>query len=211
MAEAATTSKKQRGIEATRRRLLDCAQALFLEKGFNATSINNIVERAGCSKETVYRHFRNKEDILSAISEIEHGKFLQILESFPAQTPDARAGLLKLAEVLMSELLSPERVALHGMMAVEAAEHPELGRLFYNSYTSKGYERVENYLRLLQERGDLGPVDTSHLAEYFVGMLLHRISIERQCNVIPVLSRPRVKQHARRVVNDFIEAFGAAI
>lgn len=210
MAEAAAQSKKQRGVEATRQRLLDCAQSLFLEKGFNATSINNIVERAGCSKETVYRHFRNKEDILSAIADIEHVKFLETLSTFPEHIPDAGQGLRTMAEILMSELLSPQRMALHGMMAVEAAENPELGRLFYSSYTRKGYEHVEDFLRLLQVRGDLKPVDTAHLAEYFVGMLLHKVSIERQCNVTGALTGKALKKHTGRVVEDFIEAFGAS-
>ncbi|MEX2525671.1 MAG: TetR/AcrR family transcriptional regulator, partial [Gammaproteobacteria bacterium] len=211
MAEAVAVSKRQRGVEATRRRLLDCAQSLFLEKGYNATSINNIVERAGCSKETVYRYFRNKEDILSAISEIEHGKFLETLSTFPENIPDAGQGLRNMAEILMSELLSPQRMALHGMMAVEAAESPQLGRLFYSSYTRRGYEHVEDFLRLLQERGDLKPVDTAHLAEYFIGMLLHKVSIERQCNVTAVLTGKALKKHAGRVVDDFIEAFGASL
>lgn len=208
MAEAASLSKKQRSVEATRRRLLDCAQSLFLEKGFNATSINNIVERAGCSKETVYRHFRNKEDILSALSEIEHRLFLETLDALPAETPEPRAGLLKLAEVLMGELLSPQRVALHGMMAVEAAERPELGRLFYTSYTRKGYEQVEDFLGLLQKHGQLRPLDAGHLAEYFVGMLLHKVSIERQCNMVPEFSSAQIQRHAQRVVDDFLLAFG---
>lgn len=209
MAQAVTTtSRKRRNIEATRRRLLDCAQSLFLEKGFNATSINNIVERAGCSKETVYRYFRSKQEILSAISEIEHRNFLETLEAFPAEIPDPRQGLLNLAEVLMTQLLSPGRVALHGMMAVEAAEHPELGRTFYDSYTRKGYEHVEDFLRLLQQQGELRPLDTGHLAEYFVGMLLHKVSIERQCNVIPVMTARKIREHAGRVVEDFIAAFG---
>lgn len=49
---------------ATRRRLVDSAMALFAEQGFEATSIEDVVARAGTGRTTFFRHFPTKEDVV---------------------------------------------------------------------------------------------------------------------------------------------------
>jgi AcrR family transcriptional regulator len=48
-------------------RILDAAQQVFLEKGFQSASIDEIVERAPASKPTVYAHFSGKEALFEAV------------------------------------------------------------------------------------------------------------------------------------------------
>src|SRR5580700_2480621 len=52
-----------------RAELVDCAQALFLTKGYERTTINDVIEATGLSKGAFYHHFRAKEDLLEAIAE----------------------------------------------------------------------------------------------------------------------------------------------
>lgn len=62
---------KQRVIKAPavrRAELIDCAQALFLRKGYEKTTINDLIEATGLSKGAFYHHFRAKEDLLEAIA-----------------------------------------------------------------------------------------------------------------------------------------------
>jgi AcrR family transcriptional regulator len=49
--------------------LLDCAQALFFENGYEATTVADIIERAGVSKGGFYHHFDSKEALLEALTE----------------------------------------------------------------------------------------------------------------------------------------------
>ncbi|MDE2135297.1 MAG: TetR/AcrR family transcriptional regulator [Alphaproteobacteria bacterium] len=63
---------KQRVIRAPairRAELIDCAQHLFLLKGYDKTTINDVIEATGLSKGAFYHHFRAKEDLLEAIAE----------------------------------------------------------------------------------------------------------------------------------------------
>lgn len=52
-----------------RRDILDLALALFLEKGYEATTVADIVARAGLSKGAFYHHFAAKDDLLEALAE----------------------------------------------------------------------------------------------------------------------------------------------
>jgi len=51
----------------TKQRILDIALQLFIEKGYDKTSLREIAERLGYSKAAVYYHFASKDDILGAL------------------------------------------------------------------------------------------------------------------------------------------------
>ena len=56
--------------EITVEKILDVAQRLFLEKGYDNTTIQDIVnELGGLTKGAIYHHFKSKEDILDAMIE----------------------------------------------------------------------------------------------------------------------------------------------
>ena len=52
---------------STRSRILDVALDLFVEKGFDGTSLREIAERLGLTKAAIYYHFASKDDILMAL------------------------------------------------------------------------------------------------------------------------------------------------
>ena len=55
--------------EETVNKILDVSMRLFLEKGFENTSMQDIVDGlGGLSKGAIYHHFKSKEDILGAVS-----------------------------------------------------------------------------------------------------------------------------------------------
>jgi AcrR family transcriptional regulator len=54
-------------VDVRRNELIDCAQALFLTKGYESTTVADIIARAGVSKGGFYHHFLSKEDLLDAL------------------------------------------------------------------------------------------------------------------------------------------------
>jgi AcrR family transcriptional regulator len=60
---------RERRKQLTRDHLLASAEHLFLERGFHASSIDDIAQAAGFTKGAVYAHFSNKEDLFIALTE----------------------------------------------------------------------------------------------------------------------------------------------
>jgi AcrR family transcriptional regulator len=58
----------ERNKERTRRELADAAAKLFIERGYAATTVQDIVEAADVSSRTFFRYFPNKEDVITAIA-----------------------------------------------------------------------------------------------------------------------------------------------
>ncbi len=55
--------------EARRNEILDAADELFGQKGFDGTSTNDILEKVSIARGTLYYHFKSKEDIMNALIE----------------------------------------------------------------------------------------------------------------------------------------------
>ncbi|MDH4288584.1 MAG: TetR/AcrR family transcriptional regulator, partial [Aquincola sp.] len=58
---------RQRRKEARPQELLDAALALFVEKGFSATRAEEVAQRAGVSKGTLYLYYPSKEELFKAV------------------------------------------------------------------------------------------------------------------------------------------------
>src|SRR6516162_11272620 len=100
--------KQNTRAQQTRERLRAAAHRLFLKLGYLATSIDAILAEAGISsKETLYRHYANKEalfvDVLSHLT-MEQPGFTEKLAALPS--PDDLPSLRKALLQLSSEILS---------------------------------------------------------------------------------------------------------
>ena len=60
---------RRMGRPETRARLVEAAADLFYEQGIQRTSVEQVIERAGLSRPTLYQHFRSKEELLRAVLE----------------------------------------------------------------------------------------------------------------------------------------------
>ena len=66
--------------ELTREKILEVAQELFNIKGFNATTISDLVEATGMQKGSLYFHFNGKDDIAKAVFDLASEQFMDFLD-----------------------------------------------------------------------------------------------------------------------------------
>ena len=94
----------------TRQLLLDSALKLFGEKGFHATSVQEIVKKAGLTKGAFYHHFTSKEDVLRLI----HDEFLDVqVELVGTILEDYESPVDQLRELVRASVLSVARYQAH--------------------------------------------------------------------------------------------------
>lgn len=126
----ASTAKRPRTkpAEIRREELMDAAQALFLAKGFAATSVDEIVKQADVAKGTFYLQFKTKEDVLVALRERFVATFCERLTE-AMNGPPAGAWNDRLdawIETVIHGYL--DHVALHDLVFHEhVSAHPRIG------------------------------------------------------------------------------------
>ncbi len=116
---------RARKKDATRRRLMEAAGAVFAEKGYAATTVDDIVQRAGTSPATFYLHFKRKVDVLTAgLAEEDQAVWLVSEPLLPGAGPLTRKGLADWLRRLFDtwQHLEATRLALSQAVLIE----PEL-------------------------------------------------------------------------------------
>src|ERR1700722_4944580 len=76
-----------------RNAILDAAEAVFAERGFHGARIQDIAERARIAVGTVYNHFEQKDDVLSALLEERVEGVVAQIRARPGDPKEFRARL----------------------------------------------------------------------------------------------------------------------
>ncbi|HUA95009.1 MAG TPA: helix-turn-helix domain-containing protein, partial [Acidimicrobiales bacterium] len=97
------------GEGGTRERILDVALDLFIEKGFDKTSLREIAERLGFSKAALYYHFASKGDIFMALHLRLHEFGHRTIEEL-GQVPAGPESWGRLLEHLVDEMLDNRKI-----------------------------------------------------------------------------------------------------
>lgn len=84
--------------DVRKKELLDAALLLFSEKGYENTSINDIIEKVGVTKGSYYYYFKSKEDVLTELANKQSQIALNIVEKI-ADKPDINA-LEKISQII---------------------------------------------------------------------------------------------------------------
>lgn len=118
-----------------RRRIEEAATELFAQRGYAATTVEDIVRAAGVTKPMLYRHFESKQELCIALLERHREEFVAApLSRFDPQAPDPHAHLTAMAEAWLEH----------------ARSHPAATRLLFVPIT--GDPEVERVQRALHGR-----------------------------------------------------------
>ena len=131
MIEPASSEPQANRREDRRLAIVDAAEALFLEQGFERTSLAAIIKKSGGSLATVYDLFGNKQGLLRAVGEHRRDSAMNDLGSIACEM-DSSAEMLRLfAHRLYEHMTSPRSIALIRMVITESLRDPEFAREFH--------------------------------------------------------------------------------
>ena len=160
------------------------AQRLFLERGFASTSTNAISSEAGVSKETLYRYFPSKEELLAdclrhLIADVPQNRLPVASGEAPLEDrDDLRAALLDLALRFVSNLMQPDYVALVRVIITETPRLPQLGNLFRSTVPDRAFRSVIDILRMAQDKNLVRLSDLETAARMLLGPLLTYVLLD---------------------------------
>ena len=157
------------------RAILDAALDLFVQRGVEGASIEQIAKRAGVGKLTVYRRWSSKEELLS-----------QAIESARENVPDAPPedlNALPLADLVTRSLpaqvdmmADPKFAGMIAQIFGSRISHPLLMQTYWEHYIEPRRRAVHVLLRRAQAEGQLDPdADLDVVIDMMVGALMYRM------------------------------------
>ncbi|PTQ89045.1 TetR/AcrR family transcriptional regulator [Agitococcus lubricus] len=145
--------------EQRRDAFLQAARAIFLEKGYAGTSIDEVVQRTGGSKASVYKYFGSKEGLFAAMFAERCQAFLAQLEIPNDVSDDLEQTLTHFAQRVLSASVDAERIAMIRALASEAARFPDLAHMAYNTGPKYGLGLLADFL---ERHHHAGVIDCPH-------------------------------------------------
>ena len=180
-----------KSAEERKNEILDVAEQLFAEKGFDNASTNDIIKRIGIARGTLYHHFKSKEEILDAIVErmtstgIARAKIIASNKEVPLQ--ERLTGMIlalnisgEVEEEVFEQIHKPQNALLHqkmqehllsGVVPIIAGliEEGNESGLFDSKYPAEAAEMIMVYSSVaFDEFSDLSPQEIEKKGRAFI-------------------------------------------
>lgn len=152
--------------------IVAAAAALFAERGFERTRMEDVAARAGVTKATVYLYFADKERLFEAVVREAMAPNLDRIEAFVADHDGSAAAMVRMIATMLEGVLESGFPALAKMIVAESSAFPALAKLYVDLVMSRGFRLVESQLRRGIDRGEFRAVDTRATTPLFVAPFL---------------------------------------
>lgn len=194
--------------------ILEAATTLFLRKGYAGTSMDEIAALARVSKQTVYKHFADKDTLFSAIVTAAvdaAGDPVSDAAAALAESDDLATDLVALARGQLRSVMQPRLMQLRRLVIGEANRFPDLGRAFYERGAGRTTSVLTTAFERLAARGVI-EVDDPALAAAHFNWLVMAAPVNRAMllgdDAIP--TRAELDRYAEGGVRAFLAAYGRA-
>lgn len=192
-ADVLTAPAPTRDMQST---ILQAAATLFAERGYNATSVRDIVARAGCTKPTLYYYFKNKEHLFVEAVRLGTDTVTGVIEAEVQGSGTVRHRLHRALEASLRFVDdNPTLVKLTLM----AERHPEQGQPHFDFESLHQYQLTLccNALREAAQNGQLRQgLDIEEAALALFGMVDHRLGLH-------LSGKPLPKDYPKQVLDLF--------
>lgn len=151
--------------------IVDAARRLFLEQGYEVTSMDAIAAEAGVSKRTVYSHFRSKELLFVEIMSAMCTHFgVGPHEAIDPAAPPERF-LCAAAKFVLNKIMDPRMQSVMRTIVGNTAAFPEMGQRFWSIGPGNMAAQIAGYLEAQHAAGVLSVPDPLLSAGMFQGMV----------------------------------------
>jgi TetR/AcrR family transcriptional regulator, mexJK operon transcriptional repressor len=188
--------------EQRRERIARAAWPLFLKKGYDNVSIDEIIGVVGGSKATIYTWFGGKEGLFEAVVRQKCQDVVLAIHVDTAGSVEAQ--LTEIGESFLAMVLSPPILEFHRLMVSIGRTFPETGRLFFQTGPASAYNLVATWIARQQKDGCIGEGDPYRLAVLFLDMLIGEHQLSALTGMSRTVRRDKIDQTVRLAVKVFL-------
>ena len=154
--------------------ILEAAQQVFFANGFVGASMDQVAATAAVSKQTVYKHFSDKEALFrEVVTNVVRARDAGIAADFLSSGEGPIGDRLRsFARHFLKGVMQPNVLKLRRLVIGEAGRFPELGRSFYDLGPKRAAAQLAVALREAAARQRLSLEDPELAAEHLLCLIL---------------------------------------
>ena len=171
---AAEFAERRRPTQDERRAaILAAALDVFAENGFAAARLDDVAQKAGVAKGTLYLYFPDKEALFEALLQGLVSPVLQRIEVLSEDTAlPASAILTGILTVFQTEIIGTNRERILRLIISEGPRFPRIAEFYHREVISKGREIIRTIAARGYERGELPSDAMAKFPQLFFAPLL---------------------------------------
>ena len=194
-------------VEQRRERIVRLAAPLFLKKGYDNVSIDEIIGVVGGSKATIYAWFGGKEGLFEAVVRQECSDVTMAIHVDAAGSLETQ--LTEIGRSFLAMVLSPPILEFHRLMVSIGRTFPEAGRLFFETGPASAYSLVASWIARQQKQRLLIDEDPYRLAVLFLDMLIGEHQLGWLTSMPRAARRAKIDETVRIAVKVFLRGCAA--
>ncbi len=166
-------SKQRRAPTERPQEILEAALALFVEKGFAATRLDDVAERAGLSKAAIYLYFDDKIALFQGVIRQAVGSNLGTVEALAKAHRGPVAVLLpRILEFMAGRIEDTPMASVAKLVIAESRAFPEIGRFYLTEVIGRGLPLMEGLIGRGIRQGEFRKVDPAMTVRTLIGAML---------------------------------------
>jgi TetR/AcrR family transcriptional repressor of mexJK operon len=190
-----------------RRELLTTAADMFLARGYDRVTLDEIVAEVGGSKSNVYKHFKGKEGLfIAALENLSSEISGAILASEGFSLP-LRQALTMIGQTFYKAVLHPRAIALQRLAIAESSRFPQVAQTWFDRGPRIFHEAMTQFFEERGARGELPACDAREAAILFHDMMAFDFSQQLLLGIMRPPKAPVVEAKVRSVVEAFLNGF----
>jgi AcrR family transcriptional regulator len=152
---AASPTGRAQKAAARRQAILAAALDEFSARGFAAARLDDVAERAGVAKGTIYLHFADKEALFQEIVRTMVVPLVLNVEAAPPDNVPTRLVLERLIAMFVREVYGTRRREIVRLIMTEGPRFPALAEFYYHEVVERGIAAMRALLARAAARGEL--------------------------------------------------------
>jgi AcrR family transcriptional regulator len=152
---SAAPSRRAAGAAAKRQAILDAALDEFSARGFAAARMDDVAERAGVAKGTIYLYFKDKEALFQELVRTSLVPIVGGLKIPEGVEVSVRVLLEAFADTLVHEVLETRRADLIRLVLTEGGRFPQLAEFHYHEVIQRGIAAMRGLIGFGIARGEI--------------------------------------------------------
>ena len=205
--------REKQGRSAQKRRaILDAATEVFLQKGYLATSMDEIAALAAVSKQTVYKNFPGKETLfVEIVSSVTNRASDRVHGEMPglAEGEDIAEYLRRYAYRQLTVVLTPRVMQLRRLVIGEVGRFPELARALFDGGPRRAMAVLAVLFERLTDRGLLAIDNPAVAASQFNWLIMGEPLNRAMLLGDEAIPKPaELRRHAAAGVRVFLASYG---
>ena len=187
--------------------IIDAASQLFLENGFDGTSMDEVAKRAGVSKQTVYSHFSSKEQLFSEAIHLTISTYFPENALKGVEHHTLEADLTAVAGKFGRLLMSPDAMAMHRVLVAAAPKGPAFAQMFWNAGPAEMNDKLAEFLKTWAERGELAIENFEEAAGRLITLLKGKAHFMLEIGLIDHVSDEDLAAQIKDAVACFLKIY----